>query len=133
MSNSQGSVSFAPELFINKGVTDLSFYEHAFGAVERRRFANEDDSVHAAEFSIGETIFHVHEVTAASEFVSPGLHKGTTVCIGLFVPDVDAMMGRAIEAGALEIQAAQDHAYGYRQGMIQDPFGHYWQIQKKTF
>lgn len=25
----------------------------------------------------------------------------------------------------------QDHEYGYRQGMFKDPFGHYWQIQKK--
>jgi PhnB protein len=24
-----------------------------------------------------------------------------------------------------------DHDYGYRQGMVKDPFGHYWQIQKK--
>jgi PhnB protein len=40
-------------------------------------------------------------------------------------------MGKAIKAGATEIRQAQDYEYGYRQGTIKDPFGHYWQIQKK--
>jgi PhnB protein len=40
-------------------------------------------------------------------------------------------MQKAIEAGATEITPATDHDYGYRQGMFKDPFGHYWQIQKK--
>jgi PhnB protein len=40
-------------------------------------------------------------------------------------------MSQAIRAGAIEISQAKDYEYGYRQGMIKDPFGHYWQIQKK--
>ena len=40
-------------------------------------------------------------------------------------------MQKAIQAGASEINAPEDHDYGYRQGMFKDPFGHYWQIQKK--
>jgi PhnB protein len=58
--------------------------------------------------------------------------NGVTAVIGLFVPDVDEVMQKAIRAGATEISPAQDHEYGYRQGMFKDPFGHYWQIQKKT-
>jgi PhnB protein len=49
----------------------------------------------------------------------------------LFVSDVDEVMSNAIRAGAVEISPAQDYEYGYRQGTIKDPFGHYWQIQKK--
>jgi PhnB protein len=60
---------------------------------------------------------------------SPSANNGTTVCIGLFVPDVDAVMNKAIKAGAIEVHPAQDYDYGYRQGTIKDPFGHYWQIQ----
>jgi len=38
--------------------------------------------------------------------------------IGLFVPDVDAFMGRAIVEGGAEISPAQDYDYGYRLGKI---------------
>ena len=122
---------FAPELFINNGVKDISFYESAFGASERMRFSNDDDSIHVVELSIDGAIFHIHEITAKQYFFSPDKNNGTTICIGLFVSDVDEVMSKAIKAGAMEINPAQDYEYGYRQGTIKDPFGHYWQIQKK--
>lgn len=131
MPTTNNNVAFAPELFINNGITDISFYEKAFGATEQLRFTNEDGSLHVAELSINGTLFHVHEVTAKTHFFTPDKHNGTTICIGLFVPDVDEVMSRAIKAGAIEISPAQDYEYGYRQGTIKDPFGHYWQIQKK--
>ncbi len=72
----------------------------------------------------------MHEVTK-SNFFSPDKHQGTTAIVGLFVPDVNAVMDRAIEAGATEISPANDYDYGYRQGEIKDPFGHHWLIEKK--
>lgn len=122
---------FAPELFINNGVKDISFYENAFGASEQMRFSNDDGSIHVAELAIDGAIFHIHEITPKKQFFSPGKNDGTTVCIGLFVSDVDEVMSKAIKAGAIEISPAKDYEYGYRQGQIKDPFGHYWQIQKK--
>jgi PhnB protein len=122
---------FAPELFVNNGVKDISFYEKAFGASEQMRFSNDDGSIHVVELCIDGAIFHIHEITAKPYFFSPGKNNGTTICIGLFVSDVDEVMANAIKAGAIEINAAQDYEYGYRQGTIKDPFGHYWQIQKK--
>ncbi|WP_008585181.1 VOC family protein [Niabella soli] len=125
-------IFFAPELFIPNGVRDISFYEKAFGATELRRFSNDDGSIHVSELSIEGALFHLHEVTAKSYYFSPGAHNGTTVCIGLFVPDVDATIKNAINAGAIEISPAQDYDYGYRQGTVKDPFGHYWQLQQRT-
>ncbi|MEP7254545.1 MAG: hypothetical protein ABI666_02160, partial [Ferruginibacter sp.] len=52
---------FAPQLYIPNGVTDTSFYEKAFGAVELRRFTNDDSSIHVVEFSIDGNLFHLHE------------------------------------------------------------------------
>ncbi|WP_018629464.1 VOC family protein [Niabella aurantiaca] len=125
------SIFFAPELFIPNGVRDISFYEKAFGAIELRRFSNEDGSIHVSELSIDSALFHLHETTAKPYYFSPGAHKGTTVCIGLFVADVDGTMKHAILAGAEEVSPAQDYDYGYRQGSIKDPFGHYWQLQQR--
>jgi len=49
----------------------------------------------------------------------------------LFVPNVGEVMYNAIKAGAKEISAAKDYEYAYRQGEIEDPFGHRWLIEKK--
>jgi PhnB protein len=122
---------FAPQLFINNGVTDISFYANAFGATENLRFNNDDGSLHVAELSFNGCIFHLHEITANTYHFSPEKHNGITALIGLFVPDVDAVMRRAIEAGAVEVSPAKDYEYNYRQGTIKDPFGHEWLIQKK--
>lgn len=121
---------FAPQLMINNGVKDISFYANAFGATENFCLRNDDDSVHVAELSIDGTIFHLHEVTK-QHFFSPEKHHGTTAIIGLFVPDVSAVMNKAIQAGAVEISPVKDYEYGYRQGEIKDPFGHHWLIEKK--
>jgi PhnB protein len=131
MATPSSDTFFAPELFINNGVRDISFYERAFGAIEQMRFSNEDGSIHVAELSVNGAIFHIHEITAKPHFFSPGKNNGTTVCVGLFVADVNQVMADAIKAGAVEINPVQDYDYGYRQGTIKDPFGHYWQIQKK--
>lgn len=121
---------FAPQLFIPNGVNDISFYAAAFDAAEQLCFRNEDGSIHVAELAIDGAIFHIHEVSRPP-FFTPAQHQGTTVLVGLFVEDVDHIMNKALEAGAVEISPAQDYEYGYRQGEIKDPFGHYWLIQKK--
>lgn len=123
-------VTFAPELYIDNGVKDISFYKNAFGATENLCFTNDDGSIHVAELVIDGAIFHVHEVTSKN-FTSPNKSNSCTCCIGLFVQDVDSVIEKAIAAGATEISPAQDYNYGYRQGTIKDPFGHFWQIQKK--
>ncbi|MCC6287663.1 MAG: VOC family protein [Chitinophagaceae bacterium] len=121
---------FAPQLMINNGVDDISFYTKAFGATENFCLRNDDGSVHVAELCIDECLLHLHEVTQPY-FFSPSKHNGTTTIIGLFAPDVDAVMKNAIEAGAKLISPARDYDYNYRQGEIEDPFGHRWLIEKK--
>ena len=57
--------------------------------------------------------------------------KGVTTLIGLFVDDVDTVINKALQAGATLLSPAQNYDYGYRQGNIQDPFGHQWIIEMK--
>jgi PhnB protein len=122
---------FAPQLFIPNGVTNIEFYIKALGAIELRRFSNEDGSIHVSELSINGSLFHLHEETLRTSSFSPGKHNGTTATIGLFVPDVDAFMNRAIAEGASMVSPAQDYDYGYRQGQVKDPFGHIWMFEMK--
>ena len=130
MLNETKTTFFAPQLLINNGVTDISFYEKAFGAIEHFCLRNDDNSVHVAELNINGAVFHLHEVMKPY-FFTPQKHNGTTTIIGLFVPNVGEVMHNAIKAGAKEISAAKDYEYAYRQGEIEDPFGHRWLIEKK--
>jgi len=129
MSN-RSKTSFAPVLMIPGGTTDVEFYKHALNATEVRRFSNKDGSIHVVEFTIDDTMFHLHEENYIKKEFSPLSCNGITANIGLFVLDVDTIMEQAVKAGAKEISMAQDYNYGLRQGEIADPFGHHWTIQK---
>jgi PhnB protein len=122
---------FAPQLYIKSGITDISFYENAFGAIELRRFTNEDGSIHVSELSIDGLLFHLHEESTKKGQFAPQQVNGTTVIIGLFVEDVDVVMNKAIKAGAVVTSPAQSYDYGYRQGEVRDPFGHVWMIEMR--
>jgi len=124
------TTSFAPQLFINNGVTDISFYEKAFNAVTHFCLTNDDGGIHVAEMDIDGAIFYVHEVSQAY-MQSPAHSRVTTVEIALFTEDVHAVMDQAIAAGATLFTPVTDYDYGYRQGQLIDPFGHHWTIQKK--
>jgi PhnB protein len=132
MATKDGTTHFAPELHIPNGTSDITFYTN-FGALEHFCLRNDDGSIHVAELEINGAIFHLHEIMRGLDALEPISAKGVTSVIGLFVPDVDEVMHKAVQAGATEINTAKDHDYGYRQGMFKDPFGHYWQIQKKIF
>ena len=129
---SQFNTYFAPQLYVPSGIKDLSFYEHAFGAIELRRFSNDNGSVHVAEFSINDAIFQLHEDASHKGRSNPAASKTTSVLIGLFVDDVDLVMQRAILAGGVLVKAAETYDYGYRQGEVRDPFGHIWLIEAKV-
>lgn len=131
MKTSKEKTFFAPQLFIPSGVADISFYVKAFGAVEIRQWRNDDGSIHVAELSINESIFQLHEERPLKGQLEPIKARGVTALIGIFVEDVDATITTAIQAGATLLSPAQDYDYGYRQGQIQDPFGHQWMIEKK--
>ncbi len=51
----------------------------------------------------------------------------------LRVDDVDAVLGRAVAAGATVVREAEDHPYGERQAAIDDPSGHRWTLSQTLF
>ncbi|GGH35721.1 VOC family protein [Dyadobacter endophyticus] len=123
--------TFAPQLYIPNGIRDVDFYINGLGAVELRRYSNDDGTIHVSELSINGAIFHLHEETRSRTSFSPLRHQGSTVTIGLFVQNVDAYMTSAVAAGAKVISPAQDYDYGYRQGDVEDPFGHVWMFESR--
>jgi len=122
--------AFAPQLYMEDLPRAIEFYKSAFGAIEVRRLFNPDGSVHVAEMSIPPALFRLHQEVSRVREYSPDTLEGTTVVIGLLVDDPDEMVANALAAGGREISPVKDYEYGYRQGIIQDPFGHHWLLEK---
>jgi PhnB protein len=122
--------TFIPVLSIASGITDVVFYEKAFGAIESWRINNPDGSLHVAAYSINGVTFRLHEESKDGRNDSPTKAGSSTVTIALSVEDVHAVVAQAIAAGATALSPVTDYEYGYRQGEIKDPFGHLWLIEK---
>jgi PhnB protein len=122
---------FAPHLSLKNVLAGMEFYKKAFGAIELRRWSNDDGSVHVAEMAIDGAMFHMHEESPRSGELSPETVKATTSAIGIFVADVHSFVKKAVIAGGQESNPVQDYDYGYRQATVIDPFGHHWLVEKK--
>ena len=53
---------------------------------------------------------------------------GTTASVFMYVEDVDAVVQKAVKAGATTTMEVADQFWGDRFGSIKDPFGHSWSI-----
>jgi len=122
---------FAPMIYLKTVAPAIDYYKKAFDAIELRRWTNDDGSVHVAELEIDGALFHLHEESLRNTEMSPGILKGTTIAIGLFVNDPHSVMAKAVAAGGKVLDPVKDYDYQYRQGCLADPFGHHWLIEKK--
>ncbi len=62
---------------------------------------------------------------------TPQTLRGTCVRITLAVEDADALVERALAAGARLLMPVQELFWGARYGKIADPFGHEWGINQQ--
>jgi len=119
-----------PTLSVRNGAAAVEFYKKAFSAAVSFFLTDPDGGV-VAELSIQGVRFIVADESPAHENFSPETLGGSTIRMGLVVPDPDAVAKQAIAAGAEEIYPVADQDYGYRLGRIKDPFGHHWEICRK--
>jgi PhnB protein len=117
-----------PYLSIRNASAALEFYKKAFGAVEVMRLMQPDGRVGHAEIRIEGALISMADEFPEVGFRSPESLGGSPVHIKLTVPDVDAFVRRAVEAGATVARPVADEFYGERAGHIVDPFGYTWTI-----
>ncbi|HEY8783765.1 MAG TPA: VOC family protein [Mucilaginibacter sp.] len=122
--------AFLPTLSVRRGAAAVEFYKKAFAADVLFCLTDPDGGV-VAELSIKGVRFIVADESPENENYSPETLGGSTIRIGLVVPDPDAVAKQAIAAGAEQIYPVADQDYGYRLGRIKDPFGHHWEICRK--
>jgi PhnB protein len=108
---------FVPSL----GNLDLiKFVQDVFGAVELERSEFGPRSFHV-EAAIGDSV-------VVLEVSDPPHANAAPASVYVYVPDVDAAYGRALEAGAEEIAPPKDKPYDERSAGVKDSFGNTWWI-----
>jgi PhnB protein len=123
-----GYHTITPYLSIKGAADAIAFYTKAFGAREIMRMAQPDGRVGHAELQIGDSRVMLADEFPEMNFRSPQSIGGTPVTLHMYVEDVDAVVARAVAAGARVTQPVEDKFYGDRSGSVTDPWGHVWHV-----
>src|SRR5262245_42614352 len=127
-----GYHSVTPYLVVDAGAKALDFYKQVFGATERMRMPGPGGKIGHAEMRIGDSAIMLADEHPEMGARGPRAYGGAAVSLHLYVPDVDATVKKAVDAGAKMLQPVQDKFYGDRMGTIEDPFGHHWHVSTHT-
>ena len=118
----------APYLIIDGAAAAIDFYKQIFGATERMRMDAPGGKVGHAELLIGGSLIMLADEFPGMGARCPQTIGGSPVMLHLYVEDVDAIVARAIAAGAKATHPVETQFYGDRSGGLVDPFGHLWHI-----
>ena len=130
-----GYHTITPYLIVKDAKRALAYYEKAFGAETKMSMPTPDGRIMHAEVRIGNSMVFVSDEMGdmAPKIKAPestgGIVTGSTF---LYVPDVDAVFKRAVDAGASVTMPVTDMFWGDRFGKVVDPFGHHWGIATHT-
>lgn len=124
----EGHHTVTPRMFVRGADKAIEFYKQAFGASELERYADPSGKIVDVGLRIGDSIISLAEESPEWGNYSPQSFGGPTTIITLNVEDADAVWNQAVSAGAKVIFPIEDQFYGYRQGRLEDPFGHLWII-----
>jgi len=118
-----------PYLAVKDAAAALEFYARAFGAMEVCRLPDEDGRISHAEMRLGGLPVMLSDEYPEIGVLSPQTLGGSPVMVILEVADVDALLARAVAAGARLVRPLQDGFDGkLRTAKVDDPFGHRWML-----
>lgn len=112
-----GYHSITPRMVVSDAAGAVEFLRATFDAV------GEVEVGRPAEVRIGDSLVMV---TPADE------RELFPAFLYVYVEDADLVYRRAIEAGAVSMEAPLETPYGDRRAMVRDPFGNVFQIAHRT-
>jgi PhnB protein len=124
----KGYHTATPYLIVDDAARALEFYKRAFRAKELMRIPSPGGKIGHAEIKIGTSRIMLADEHPEMGARSPRAFGGTPVSIMLYVSNVDAVVKRAVAAGAALTRPVEDKFYGDRMGTVTDPFGHAWHV-----
>lgn len=130
MTARQESTTISVMLIVPDARSAAAWYKDALGATELWNLGG------VAGLEINGAPFFLHEVNPTNPAErSPAQIGMTSTRIELFVDDPDAVLKRAMAAGASLGSEIEDHdmPWGtHRQGGFRDPFGHNWSVGDRS-
>jgi PhnB protein len=123
--------ALTPYVICRDAARAVDFYVRVFGAKETMRLAEPSGKIGHAELDIGGATLMIADEYPDHGAVGPRTVGGTPVRLHLHVDDADAVVTRALAAGATIVRPVADQFYGDRSGTIEDPFGHVWTVATK--
>jgi uncharacterized glyoxalase superfamily protein PhnB len=112
-----GFHSVTPRMVVSDAAGAVEFLRATFDAV------GEVEVGRPAEVRIGDSLVMV---TPADE------RELFPAFLYVYVDDADVVYRRALDAGAVSLEAPLDTPYGDRRAMVRDPFGNVFQIAHRT-
>lgn len=119
-------VGVVPYLMVTDGHAALGWYAEALGAVELGERYEEGGVVGHAEMRLAGAVFYLAGGGPEPEHAE-GPYDVRSSLVAT-VPDVDALVDRAVAAGARLERPASNQPYG-RTAVVHDPYGHRWMLQ----
>ncbi len=116
-----------PYLIMDQAARAIEFYKKVFGAKEKLRMERAGKVGHA-ELQFGDTKIMLADACPEMNAHAPEKFGGSPIGIHLYIKNVDAIVDRAIAAGATLERPAEDMFYGDRNATVIDPFGHRWTV-----
>jgi uncharacterized glyoxalase superfamily protein PhnB len=114
----------SPYLIVEGASETIAFLSTVFGAVEIRRFADDDGKIMHAEVRIDDTVLMLADGAEGWPPIPSYVH--------IYVTDVDATYQRALAAGATAVQAPVKKEDADKRGGMKDAGGTTWWIATKV-
>jgi PhnB protein len=124
----EGYHTVSPYLAVDDAARAIEYYTQAFGAQEVVRMDAPGGTIGHAELAIGDSRIMLADPFPQGSTRPPKDLGGTSMSVFMYVEDVDAVVQRAVDAGATVTMEVADQFWGDRFGTITDPFGHIWSI-----
>lgn len=124
----EGFHTATPSLVVRDAGKAIDFYKKVFGAEERMRMPDPSGKIIHAEIKIGDSIIFLSDEIPNMGGKSPQTLGAYTGGVYLYVPNVDEIHKRAVDAGGKSVGPVSDMFWGDRVGHFVDPFGHAWTV-----
>lgn len=125
------ATSLTPFLALHRATDAIEFYRDVFGArvVDVTEFGG---VVAHADLDFGCGLLQLGEPNPDYRLVPAPAGDDDCYSMGLYVSDVDAVVERAVAAGAIVREAPSDFVSGDRFASIRDPFGVRWSVMTRV-
>src|SRR4051794_37083117 len=123
-------MTITPHIVVQGADRAAAFYSSAFGAEELERIPTPDGRLMSIQLRIGDSTLHLADEFPEMGVLAPPSIGGTPIVLALDVANAETSFARALAARAQARQPLDEMFWGDKQGQVEDPFGHRWNISQ---